>query len=265
MTEPKWWDFTASKKEQWTREKVIEILQPLCDRFCVGDEVGDGGYEHLQGRAVFKVGKTLKTLKNMGLGWHWLPTHVRNFQYCEKEGDYYRSWEGAISKFANIELRPWQKAVVEEMTIQNDRQISVFYDKRGNRGKTTLAKYLVATHKAEYVPPMTEALDFMAFALEKPAKAYVFDIPRCDTIKQKKGIWSAIEQIKNGYIYDKRYSFRDAWIDPPKIIVFCNDLPDIFDLSRDRWRIYQMSKGLDGADWFYPLEITADGVKELDE
>lgn len=240
MTEPKWWDFTCSKKEGWTREKIIAILEPISDRFCVGDEVGDSGYEHLQGRVVFKVGKDDSTVHNLMKGAHWSKTHVRDFEYCKKEGNFYCSWEKSISKWANIELRPWQKALVEDLDDQSDRQITVVIDRSGNHGKTWLAKFMVATHRATYCPPMQDAQDFMAFAMAKPDKAYIFDMPRSESVKQRKGMWSAIEQIKNGYLYDKRYQFRDMWIDPPKILVFTNDEPDMSELSTDRWRVYEL-------------------------
>lgn len=238
MTEPKWWDFTASKQQGWTRERVIQILEPLAERFVVGDEVGEGGYEHLQGRVVFKVGKDTKTLANMQLGWHWSPTHVRDFNYCEKEGNFFRSWEKGINEFANLELRPWQKEALNILDKQDERCIAVIYDPDGNHGKTYFSKYCVATRRATYVPPFTEAQDFMAFAMAKPSKAYIFDMPRAETIKQRKGLWSAIEQIKNGYLYDKRYAFRDCWIESPKILVFCNEAPEKDTLSHDRWNLY---------------------------
>lgn len=238
MTEPKWWDFTASKEMGWTREKIIGILEPIADRFVVGDEVGANGYQHLQGRVVFKVGKDTLTLANMNLGWHWTPTHVRDFNYCEKEGNFYRSWEKSINKFANLELLPWQEELTKIMEDQDQRTITVVYDPIGNHGKTYFSKYCVATRKAIYVPPMTEAMDFMAFAMAKPSSGYIFDMPRAETIKQRKGMWSAVEQIKNGYLYDKRYQFRDTWIEPPTIVVFCNEAPPKDTLSADRWDLY---------------------------
>lgn len=251
MTEPKWWDFTASKEKGATREKVIEILEPISDRFCIGDEVGGTtGYKHLQGRVVFKVGKDEKTVFNLfpkEWGTHWSQTHVRDFEYCKKEGNFYCSWEGVISKYANIELRAWQsEALGRWEDTAGDRKIMIIYDPRGNHGKTVLAKYCVATHQATYCPPMQEAMDFMAFAMAKPDKAYIFDMPRTESVKQRKGMWSAIEQIKNGYLYDKRYQFRDMWIDPPRVLVFCNQLPNKNDLTWDRWELYTIR---DFGDW----------------
>ena len=73
--------------------------------------------------------------------------------------------------------------------------------------------------------------------MNHPAKGYIFDVPRCDTIKGKKNMWKAIEQIKNGLLYDRRYTSRKMWIDPPKIHMFSNELPDRENLSADRWNV----------------------------
>lgn len=253
MTEPKWWDFTASKAKGNTRAKVIAVLAQLCERFAVGDEVGEGGYQHLQGRCVFKVGKDLKTLINMKLGWDWSPTHVRDFNYVLKEGNYYCSWEGPIAKWANIELRPWQSACKQRLEMQDERTVMVVVDEQGGLGKTSLARYMVATHQAVYCPPMQDAQDFMAFAMAKPAKAYIFDMPRTESAKQKVGMWSAIEQIKNGYLYDKRYHFSDMWIEPPKVLVFTNEKPPLDNLSADRWDLWGLYDYY-GTVQFYPME-----------
>lgn len=79
----------------------------------------------------------------------------------------------------------------------------------------------------------------MAVAMAKPSKGYVIDLPRADG-KAKKPMWSAIEQIKDGYLYDKRYNWREKWIEPPKIMVFCNDF-NASDLSTDRWQDFEIS------------------------
>nr|WCD56391.1 MAG: replication associated protein [Smacoviridae sp.] len=157
MTEPKWYDLTLSKRDTekhsgWTREQFIKIAEPLCERFCVGDEVGEDGYQHLQARVVFKIGHEESFVKNQFPGAHVSGSHERNFNYVMKEGNYYCSWEKAICKWANIELRPWQQMVLQDLEVQSEREITAIVDERGNRGKTYFSKYLVATHKAVYCP-----------------------------------------------------------------------------------------------------------------
>lgn len=248
MTAPKWWDLTLSreklKERAPTAEKLGEILEAQgADRYVVGCEVGEGGYEHYQVRVVYKVEHDANWMCNVwGPYGHVSPSHVRDFKYCEKEGNFYRSWEKVLNKFSGMDLRPWQGQAIASLKDQDDRTITVIIDEKGNHGKTWLAKYCVVNRIATYVPPMTEAMDYMAFAMAKPSAGYIFDMPRAETIKQKKGMWSAIEQIKNGYLYDKRYTYRDMWIDPPKVLVMANEEPPEEALSADRWKIYQFDK-----------------------
>lgn len=249
MTQPKWWDATV-KAESVDLDKLMSTLDRECDRYVIGKETGADGYKHYQIRMVCKVPKELSTVHNMLArdnpycqGWV-TPTSQegRNFNYCEKEGDFIRSWEKALRRFATLELNDWQAQLKEIWEHENERQCTVVYEPNGNVGKTYFAKHMVATHRAEYVPPMGDAMDLMAFALEKPARAYIFDMPRSESVKQKKGMWSAVEQIKNGFIYDKRYKFRSTWIEPPKVLVFCNEEPPTETLSLDRWRLYTIQK-----------------------
>lgn len=242
MTEPKWWDFTA-KDEGITAQEVIDLCNDLgCDRYAFGREVGEGGYQHYQGRIVLKVGKDLTTLANWNkahnVTWHWSPTHVRDFEYVKKEGNYYLSWEAELSKYAFIDLKPWQGETIANLREQDNRCVDVILDGDGGIGKTTLAKYMVANHMGVYVPPFDNAQDYMSFAMAKPAECYIVDIPRAEDTKKSRALWSAVEQIKNGYVYDKRYNFRDAWIGEPKVLVFTNELPPKEALSADRWRMW---------------------------
>lgn len=240
MTEPKWYDVTFSKKMGWTRERVIAIAEEHCERFAIGDEVGEGGYEHLQARFVFKIGKEIGAVINLFPGAHVTPSHTRDFKYVEKEGNFYRSWEKALNKYADVELMTWQGEAIAQLKSQDDRKIMVIIDPSGGIGKTTLAKICQIRRIAQYVPPLQDAMDFMAFAMEKKSSGYIFDMPRTESTKQRRSMWSAVEQIKNGYLYDKRYAFRDDWIDPPKILVITNETPDLDMLSADRWDMYNV-------------------------
>lgn len=249
MTAPKWYDMTLSREKLKERgidgfEKMGQVLENLgSDRYVIGEEKGADGYEHYQIRVVFKKEKDMDALINIfGSFGHVTPTHVRDFNYCEKEGNFYRSWEKVLNKFAEMKLLPWQGQAVGMLNEQNDRTVQVIIDFEGNHGKSWLGKYMQVNRYLQYVPPMGEAMDLMAFAMAKPCRGYLFDMPRSESIKQKKGMWSAIEQIKNGYLYDKRYQYRDMWIDPPKILVFANEEPPMDALSKDRWKLYTFEK-----------------------
>lgn len=243
MTEPKWYDLTVWPHQGYTMERLIEIFDKECERYVIGKEIAPTtGREHFQCRVVFKVGKTEGAVTNLVPGSFVTPSHVRDFQYCEKEGEYYRSWEKGLQKFATIELMQWQGEMVCLLKESDDRRVNVIIDPEGGWGKTWASKYCQVNHIAQYVPPLAKAEDFMAFAMAKPSKAYVFDMPRASDVKKVAELWSAIEQIKNGYLYDKRYQFRDMWIESPAIVVITNEKPPYDSLSPDRWKCYRITQ-----------------------
>ena len=75
----------------------------------------------------------------------------------------------------------------------------------------------------------------------KPAdRAYVIDMPRDMPLKLMAGFWKGVESIKNGYVFDKRHSFRDRQMPSPTIWVFTNTFPDLRKMSEDRWQIWMI-------------------------
>lgn len=245
MTDVKWWDGTVPK-DKCNFDALVNRCEELCDRFVIGDETGQGGYEHYQIRVVFKVPKELATVRNQFADVcdciHWSKTSVRDFEYVKKEGKFYCSWEGALRKFALLDLNEWQSQAQEFWNNQSDREIYVIVDEDGNKGKSWFAKYMEATHQAD-VCPVTDgdASNYIEYTLNHPAKGYIFDVPKAETIKTKKAMWQAIEQIKNGLLYDRRYTSRKMWIEPPKILVFSNEAPEWSVLSKDRWRVHAIT------------------------
>lgn len=237
MTAPKWWDFTIPEKDITRDELVKRFENAKADRFVIGYEEGTlTGYKHFQCKAHFRKPMTFEELGKYIGEWHREPSIRKEFTYCEKEGKFYRSWEGALATFHDLELRPWQGQVIAELKEQNQRQVTVVMGK-GNDGKSWLAKHLVAKYRYAYVPAMSNFEDYMFMAMaHENAQGFIFDLPRADTIQQKKAMWMAMETIKNGYLYDKRYEFKEKWIAPPKMLVFCNEWPPEEVLTQDRWR-----------------------------
>lgn len=241
MTAPTWWDCTCPRNDKHPEEELRKTLDATCERYAYGKEVGSTtGYEHYQIRCVFKKPMTLNECRNLIPGADWSPTHTRNFEYVEKEGDFYRSWEGALKEYLDFKPYLWQELLAKMLTDRDKRRVDVIVDRVGGRGKTDCAKWLQVTKRAQYVPPMQSAQDLMAFCMAKKSKAYIVDMPRACDITKTKELWNAIEQMKNGYLYDKRYSYRDAWIEPPAIVVITNEIPQQRYLSADRWNVQEL-------------------------
>lgn len=260
MTEPKWWDFTLSREITFddgrpnpyyslkAPEIGAQIMSHGAERCVVGEEVGDDGYQHFQGRIVFKRPTSFGKVKELFPEAHWSETSENgqcNFRYVEKEGNFWRSWEGALGRFMDLDMYPWQNEVMERLKAQNDRQVMVLVDKYGNCGKTAIAFRLTAEHYGAYCPELEDSKDYMAWALaHQTAKAFCLDIPKAGDVRKDTAIWKAVEQMKNGYLYDKRHHWQEAYIMPPKVLVLTNEEPDRSLLSRDRWDIGHIQYGI---------------------
>lgn len=257
MTEPTWWDATAPVKLYPNAETIKAYLKSMrADRYAFGLEKGEQtGYEHWQIRVVFKEPKALKKLKDGMPGVHWSPTKVRNFDYVEKEGNYYRSWEEALDKWKNLELKPWEEQLLYAIDKQSDREIAILVDVRGGLGKTTFAKHLVATKRMEYIPQMASPKDYMhvAFA-KKNARGYVIDLCMGQDFHEKySGNWqatffNAVEQMKNGFLYDGRNAWKECWTDPKDILIMMNQYPEHGHIADDRVRIFEVNE-FELLDW----------------
>jgi len=141
-----------------------------------------------------------------------------------------------VHKLINEGLFPWQEQIVNSKDEYDARHINVIIDEKGNVGKSSLAAYLRAKRIAVCAPSMADAQDYMALVLAKEKLGmYVFDIPRAVAKRNMNSFFVAVEQIKDGYAFDKRYKFRDETFERPVVWVFSNVLPPVDCLSADRW------------------------------
>lgn len=72
------------------------------------------------------------------------------------------------------------------------------------------------------------------------SKLYLFDLPKALKKEHLYQFFAGVEEIKNGYAYDDRYSFKEKYFDCPNIWIFTNTAPDRLMLSADRWRFWQI-------------------------
>lgn len=130
----------------------------------------------------------------------------------------------------NIELREWQKKVEMGLLMQNDRKVLWIYDEQGGRGKSTLAKYIMANYDAIILHSGSTADISMAYGQQKYV---IFDYTRTT----EKVNYEAIENLKNGVLFSSKYQSKMKFFQPPKILCLSNNLPDLHGLSKDRWHI----------------------------
>ena len=134
-------------------------------------------------------------------------------------------------------LKPWQESLLTISAISNTRNVNVVIDKVGGIGKTFITKYMDQKGLACALPAtLSTAEKLIAFAYGCPeTKAYIIDMPRALKKADLGGFYSAVEDIKNGFMYDPRYTTKKRWQEPPAVWVFTNVQPALKYLSSDRW------------------------------
>ena len=243
MANIKWLDATIWKKDVVDEHDWITKLDKIFERYAFGREIAPStGQEHYQFRGVLQGALSADSVTALSyLGFrHITPTSVRNFDYVYKDGNYYLSWEKPRPEFLTARLRDWQSQLRD--LPRDDRTIEIIYDWNGNTGKTFCARLFESQHLATYVPPLTRGLDICACIMQKPkSKWYILDFPASFSLDGRE-VWSAIEQTKNGYVYDPRYSFKSLDIGcNPRVTVLCNTLPNRIPLSYDRIKLYTIA------------------------
>jgi len=245
------YDFTSFEIElQITKD----ILTKHCKKWVFQlEECPKTKKQHFQGRFSLKVKERLNTVVKKFPKWHLSTTsneNIKNDFYVTKEDSRIDGpWKDDDEEIYvprqvrdMVELYPYQKKIVESRNIYDPRIIDCIVDPKGDKGKSCISQYCAVYKLGIMIPPCQDYRDVMRIVLDKlliyPTidKLYLIDIPRALKGKNLCNFFAGIEILKNGYAYDDRYTFRDKHIDRPRIWVFTNSVPQINDLSEDKWR-----------------------------
>jgi len=243
-------------------DMIKEFLIDISNCWCFQMEKGKiNGRYHYQGRMKLpdKNKKRKSTLINMQPLWSWTPTsnkNKNNMFYVQKEDTrIVGPWKDTDACFYLpkdlkdvTKLLPWQEDSDEMMKDWYLRLIRVYLGV-GNDGKSTYCRYKCATNKKwVWIPPCDSQKQLMEFAYaeykgKKRAdwpEVIMFDIPKDIEEKQYRMMFTAIEIIKSGWVYDGRYTSRKMMVDPPNIIVFANKVPYLKALTPDKWSLWKI-------------------------
>ena len=252
-------DFTLSAEICDDYRTIKKLLEEFCKTGSFQkEESADTNYLHYQGRVSLKtkltLGQLIKATPITLKGVHWSPTsnNCDDDSYVNKE--YTRidgPWElHEVEDYIPRQIREikklyeWQNTVINKLNVWDTRTINMIYCPNGNIGKSTLIGYIRAHKLGRALPPVNDYRDMLRMVCDLPiSKNYFVDMPRALKKDKLGGFYSAIETIKDGYAYDDRYTFKEKIFDCPNIWIFSNMLPDFELLSKDRWKIWIVTKG----------------------
>lgn len=223
-------------------------------KWVLGLEQGSGGYRHWQARVrlsgaaeraftgIFNEVVVVKFFDWMKQ--HYPRAHIEEandeeWEYERKEGRYLTSEDTPeIIRMRYGKLRDHQRRFLNLVNTQNDRQVDVLVDPKGSWGKSWLVGHMYETGQGFWVPPTTDSVNTMIKDIAsgyRGEKYILIDIPR--SWKWSDQLYTAIEMLKDGIVYDTRYASKRRNIRGVKVVCFTNVMPKITALSLDRWRI----------------------------
>jgi len=252
------WCFTLNN---YTAEEIAHIKTYFDkDKYVIGEEIcPTTGTPHLQGYFNVKNAISFATVKRI------LPrANIRqcngneksNFIYCTKESithgrRYHTNIKGInIPKkikdpIEGLQLYGWQKEVLNRSKIEPDnRSIFWWWEKDGCTGKTTICKHLMLTHKSCIIVAGKQNDMFCSIVKYHEEhgdypELILIDIPR-NNIKYVS--YGGIEKIKDGLFFSGKYESSAVIMNCPNVFCFSNAEPDYYEMSKDRWRVRNISK-----------------------
>jgi len=262
------YDFTLSAGEAGDARNAIQyelttFLKDHCKAYAYQLEKGETGYVHFQGRVSLGTKRRLVELIALVhetfpklLGCHWSPTFTDNKLpakafYCMKpetrlEGPW--TSEDLETLYVPRQLRevinfyPWQTKVIASAEEWDARSINVVLETIGCRGKSILATHMGVHRLACSLPPLNDYKDLMRMVMDMPtSRCYLVDMPRAINQNKLNLFYAALEEVKSGHAWDDRYTFKQKYFDAPNIWVFCNTMPDVSTLSKDRWKFWRIN------------------------
>lgn len=229
-------------------KKALKVMLDVndCKKWTIGFEVGKNGFRHYQVRLVTSNDNFFE----------WTKTHIPT-AHVEKASKGWTDYERKSGCFITSDdtteirqvrfgtLRPLQKKILKIVRSQNDREIDVFLDSRGNHGKSWLTVHLWERGRALVVPRSeSSAAKISAYICSayNGEEYIIIDIPR--SAKPRPEWYETMEEIKDGLVFDPRYHGQCRNIRGVKLIVFTNLELDKKRLSHDRWRLHGVSNSL---------------------
>ena len=144
----------------------------------------------------------------------------------------------------NVELKPWQKELLEYMDHPTQRQIIWIVGKSCGEGKSWFQKYvksIYGTRKVVSGINLRASTPNICHVLSKQplstADIFLFNIGKAKK-KTDAVNYEVLEDLKDGDAFAAKYNSQQLKIRTPNVVmVFSNEGPDTNQLAIDRWKL----------------------------
>ena len=145
----------------------------------------------------------------------------------------------------DVELKPWQAKLLEEIKNPTDRHIIWVVGKACGEGKTWFQKYLKSwfgTKRVVYGINIKANTPSICHVLSKQslstADIFLFNLGKSKK-KSDEVNYEVLEDLKDGDAFASKYNSQQLKIKTPNVVmVFSNEKPDTKQLAMDRWKLF---------------------------
>lgn len=147
----------------------------------------------------------------------------------------------------------WSNPETRAEQERYDRQIHWVWERDGNVGKTSFAKYMCRKYPNSIkvdgaAKDIKHAILSVAtdksgtFNRRKFPKLVIWNIVRSqlDDEGGARISWKAVEEIKDAFFFSPKYEGGMVNENPPFILMFANQAPPLSELSADRWKVHEI-------------------------
>jgi len=258
-------DFRISH-ERYTSAQLVHLLPRVAKKWAFqGEHAPSTGYHHWQGRLSLHKRLTVGVAKRLILD-------AINCQYikptsaaCVRHGAMFYvqkddTYDGGgrftdkdvprepvyIPRQYRHDPLPWQQVVLDSAKSFDDRTINVIVDEVGGIGKSVLAG--LARARGFVTIPCCGDHERLIYTVCQILRArgqrqpglVILDLPRAVDKKRLASFMIVIEEIKNGFVYDTRHSYKSWDFDSPQVWVMSNQPVPRHYLSNDRWKMWRV-------------------------
>lgn len=160
-------------------------------------------------------------------------------------------------KLKHCVLRKWQADLWNILKVEpDDRKILFYVDYKGNAGKSWFARYYSENNEGKAQIFSSSKFSDMAFAYDESIRVLFIDVPR---LRLEFFPYDFLEAVKNGYIFSSKYNSQVKVFNPPHLVVFMNQEPQMDKLSADRYVIVNITNEMcelaEGLNDFIPNSL----------
>ena len=161
--------------------------------------------------------------------------------------DTYMEHQEDFTDVGNVELKPWQNELMKYIE-PHDREIIWVVGKDGNEGKSWFQKYVKSVFGTQRVVSGIDIKTNSASIFQALRKCPIVtvDIFLCNVGKSKYKFdpinYDALESIKDGEALASKYDSQHLKIRVPNVVmVFSNSPPDVKELAKVRFRVFNIN------------------------